>query len=408
MVLLCRRVYSAKKQYNMLLSQKSTKERINKMSLIDRIKFDGPTDGASWLIYKFPGEEFVFGTQLIVGQGQEALFVKGGEALDLFAPGTYTLHTENLPLLKKLVNMPFGGRTPFTAEVYYVNKTSRMDMNWGTATPFALEDPKYGIFIHIRCHGKYGVRIVDSRKFVSEIVGAVPSGTRLNYQVIASYFSGLLTSSIKGVVSAFMVRNKISFLEVTSYIRELSQECHRCAEEEFRKFGVSLVNFFIESITPPKEDYEKLKTYKDELAMGSDFYRQRRSFDILDTMASNQASGGLANAGIGLGMGLGMAPMAKELFSNINGNMNVSPAAQSSDMIVCSECGTKNNQGQKFCGGCGSSLQVGLTCSACGTLNPIGQRFCGECGTKLVNKCSSCGYENDLSQKFCGECGNKL
>ena len=119
------------------------------MALIDRIKYDGDPQGRPWLIYKYPGESFVLGSQLIVGQGQEALFVKGGKALDLFGPDTYTLHTGNLPLLNRLVNLPFGGETPFTAEIYYINKTSRLDMNWGTSTPFQLEDPKYGLLLSL-------------------------------------------------------------------------------------------------------------------------------------------------------------------------------------------------------------------------------------------------------------------
>ncbi len=386
------------------------------MALIDRIKYDGYDDASPWLVHKYPGEEFVLGSQLIVNQGQEALFLKGGEALDLFGPGAHTLHTGNLPLLKKLVNLPFGGKTPFTAEVYYINKTSKLDMNWGTANPFQLEDPKYGLILSIRSHGKYGVRIVDSRQFVSQLVGAVPHGTTVNYPFIASYFSGLLTSSIKSVISAFMIKEKISFLEVTAYLDELSRACHEKVSRDFERFGVEIVNFFIETISPPKEDFEKLRTYKEELALGADFYRQRRSFDIMETMANNPASGGMANAGIGLGMGLGMAPMAQNMFAGVGTNMNTQPqqqqpapaAAPAADENVCPHCGAKNPAGQKFCGECGQSVVVGIVCPNCGKVNGKEQKFCGDCGTRLSKKCPSCGKDNDLSQKFCGDCGTKL
>lgn len=377
------------------------------MALIDRIKYDGYQDGSPWLIHKYPSEEFVLGSQLIVNQGQEALFLKGGKALDLFGAGTHTLQTGNLPLLNKLVKLPFGGKTPFSAEIYYINKTSRLDMNWGTANPFQLEDPKYGLILSIRCHGKYGMRIVDSRMFVSELVGAIPNGSTVNYAFVASYFSGLLTSSIKTVISSFMIRQKISFLEVTAYLKELSKECENEIVKEFERFGVEIVNFFIETISPPKDEFEKLRTYKEELALGNDFYRQRRSFDIMESMAENPASGGMANAGIGLGMGLGVAPAVGGLFSNIGGNVNPNPAAASTE-ITCPHCGAKNPAGQKFCGDCGKSIVVGIVCPSCGKVNVTGQKFCGDCGTKLSKKCPSCGKENDMSQKFCGDCGTKL
>jgi len=59
------------------------------MALIDRIKFDAPSDDL--LVWKFPREELKLGSQLIINQSQEALFLKGGEVFDLFVPGTYTL-----------------------------------------------------------------------------------------------------------------------------------------------------------------------------------------------------------------------------------------------------------------------------------------------------------------------------
>lgn len=275
-------------------------------------------------------------------------------------------------------------------------------MNWGTQNPFQLEDPKYGLILSVRCHGKYGMRINDSRMFVSELVGAIPNGSTVNYAFVASYFSELLTSSIKTVISSFMIRGKISFLEVTAYLRELSAECEKVVSKEFERFGVEIVNFFIETISPPKDEYEKLRGYKEELALGNDFYKQRRTFDIMETLAENPASGGLANAGIGLGMGLGVSSSVGGLFSGMGNTMDTSGDT------ACPHCGAKNPAGQKFCGECGKTMVIGITCPNCGKVNPVGQKFCGDCGAKLSKKCPSCGKDNDPDQKFCGDCGTKL
>lgn len=390
------------------------------MSSLDIIKYDGPIDGSPWLVHKFPGNDFLLGSRLTVNEGQEALFYKGGKALDLFGAGAYTLATKNLPLLERLVNIPFGGKTPFSAEVYFVNKTTRLDMKWGTATPFELEDPKYGLILKIRSFGKYGIKVVDSRKLVTELVGALNGGTTVNYPFISSYFSGLITTSIKSVIASFMIGRRISFLEVTAFLKELSNECLAQLKEEFAKYGVDIVNFYIESINPPKEDYEKLRSYKEDLALGNDFYKQRRSFDVMEAMAKNQG-GGAANAGIGLGMGMGMAPMLNKMFSgmgeNVNGGMtggntpNVggqSAPANNQQGAVCPRCGANNPSGQKFCGECGEVMVTGIVCPVCGKINESGMRFCGECGTKLAKICPTCGKEHDPSQKFCGECGTKL
>lgn len=389
------------------------KSNEKKEAIINRIKYDGPQDGSSWLVYKYPSEKFVLGSQLIVNQSQEALFFKGGEALDLFGAGTHTLQTGNLPLLNKLVNLPFGGDTPFTAEIYYINKTSKLNMNWGTPNAIPLEDPKYGLLLSIRANGSYGIRINDTRMFINELVGAVPNGSTVTYEFASSYFSGLLVSRIKNVISEYMIQKKISFLEVTGYLDEISGECEKSVKGEFDRFGAEIVNFFVETIKPPKDEYEKLRNYKEELALGGDFYTSRRSLDIMENLSKNNGAGGLATAGVGLGMGLGFAGQAGGMFQGISGVMNIKPNGyemQSNNLSgnICPYCGASNAEGQKFCGNCGKPVVVGVQCFKCGKINSIGQSFCGDCGTKLVKVCPSCGKENEPSQKFCGDCGMNL
>lgn len=373
------------------------------MAIIDRIKYDGTPNGSQWLIYKCPSEQFVLGSQLIVNQGQEALFYKGGEALDLFGAGTHTLSTGNLPILNKLVNLPFGGKTPFSAEIYYINKTSNLDMKWGTSTPIPLEDPKYGLILNVGARGQYGITIVDSRLFVSKIIGAVPNGTTTNPMIILRYFNGLINSKIKSVTATYMVRKQISFLEISQYLDELSIAFQEALSEEFDRFGIELVNFYCESIAPRREEYEKLRGYKEELALGQGFYQQRRSFDILEKLAENPSTGGIANAGIGLGMGLGAAGQFGNVFSGIGQNLNASP------QVVCPKCGAPNSSNMKFCGNCGSQLNAKMICPHCGKEIVEGMKFCGECGQPLGNvKCQACGFENSPGAKFCSNCGKKL
>lgn len=376
------------------------------MAIIDRIKFDGRTNGPHWLVYKCPSEQFVLGSQLIVSQGQEALFLKGGEPLDLFGPGTHTLSTGNLPLLNRLVNLPFGGKTPFTAEIYYINKTVKLDLHWGTSTAIPLEDPKYGLILNVGARGQYGITINNSRLFLARIIGAVPNGTIGDYTVILKYFNGLINTKIKSVTSEYMIKKQISFLEISSYLSELSESFQNAINDEFERFGVEVVNFFCEAIAPRPEDYEKLRQYKEELALGEGFYQKRRSLDILEKLAKNPSTGGIANAGIGLGMGLGAAGQFGNVFSGIGQNMNPTPVDA---QITCPKCGTKNNSTMKFCGSCGNKLATTIVCPYCGKEVSDGMKFCGECGKPLGSpKCPSCGFENKPGMKFCGNCGAKL
>lgn len=384
------------------------------MAIIDRIKFDGTANGNRWLIYKYPSEQFVLGSQLIVNQGQEALFFKGGEALDLFGPGTHTLSTGNLPILHKLVNLPFGGKTPFTAEVYYVNKTVKMDLNWGTSTVIPLEDPKYGLILNVGAYGQYGIEINDARLFVSRIIGAVPNGTMEGYITILKYFNGLINTKIKTVTAQYMIKQQLSFLEISAYLTELSEVFQKEINEEFERFGISVVNFYCESIAPKPEEYQKLKKYKEELALGEGFYQRRRALDIAEKMVSNEAPSEISNEGIRLEIGRGIAGQVKNIFQGFGQSMNPqTPLSQPSfineEQVQCPKCGMLNNSRMKFCGSCGSKIITESVCPYCGAKNPAGVKFCGECGKSLISgKCSACGFENKPGMKFCGNCGQKL
>jgi len=349
------------------------------MAIIDRIKYDGNPNGSQWIIHKYSSEQLVLGSQLIVNQGQEALFFKGGEALDLFGPGTHTLSTGNLPILNKLINLPFGGKTPFSAEIYFINKTVNLDLKWGTSTPIPFEDPKYGLILNVGARGQYGITINDSRLFVSRIIGAISNGATANHLLILRYFNGLINSKIKSVAATFMIQKKISFLEISQYLSELSDSIKETLNDEFERFGIEIVNFYCESIAPKPEEYEKLREYKEELALGEGFYQQRRSFDILEKLAENSASGSVANAGIGLGMGLGAVGQFGNVFAGIGQNINMT---KHEEQIICPHCGAEISAKMKFCGECG---------------NPFG-----------VTKCPSCGFENKPGMRFCGNCGEKL
>ena len=64
------------------------------------IKYEGDN---SVFIWKHPEEDFNSLTQLIVDESQEAIFYLNGQALDLFPSGHYTLETQNLPKLSKIL-----------------------------------------------------------------------------------------------------------------------------------------------------------------------------------------------------------------------------------------------------------------------------------------------------------------
>ena len=305
------------------------------MAIIDVVKM---TSNGEDFIMKFPSENLRTGTQVVVNNGQVAFFVKGGKLLDEFEPGTHTIHTKNIPILNKLINLPFGGDTPFQAEVWYVNMISKLDLKWGTTNPIQLEDPKYGVIIPVRAYGQYGFRISNARTFLETLVGDLDS---FNADKIFDYFRGKVLSALTTLISTKLVKEDISILEINAYLDELSTHALEKTNEEFLKFGIEIVNFYFISINIPEDDPSiiKLKEAKDLAAkvkiIGRDLYQMDRSFDVLDKTATNEGAVGssLVGAGIGLGIGSGIGNQMGGIMSNMNTTSPPSfPNNESSDI----------------------------------------------------------------------------
>ena len=297
------------------------------MAIIDRIKHDAPSDHE--FVWKYENghgsDKIRLGSQLIVNQAQEVLFVKGGQALDLFGPGTHTLSTGNLPLLGKLVNLPFGGDTPFTAEVWFVNKHAKRDLGWGTPGPLQIIDPTYGFPVTVRAHGKWGIRIEDSRSFITQLVGTLRGA---DSEKITKYLVGEIAQRFSDALAKCLVVEKVTVFEASTKLNELSAFTKKAISTEFNRFGIEIVNFNVQRISIPDEEIQKFqeafgeKLRADAIARtDAGAYQKMRAFDTLQAAAENEggAAGGLLAGGLGLGMGLGAGvPVGQQLGQALN------------------------------------------------------------------------------------------
>lgn len=408
------------------------------MAIVEVVKYNGGPDVFAW---KYPSEELGSWTQLIVNESQEAILFKGGKALDVFQSGRHTLDTANIPILNKIINLPFGGRSPFTAEVWYISKAYSLDIKWGTASPIQIQDPKYGIFTPVRSNGIFGIQIEDSKKFLVKLVGTVPVFDKGS---IVKYFRGLYVTKVKDAISSYLIHKQISVLEINAYIDELSEYMKERIEPTIQEYGIKLVNFYVNDISIPEDDSAVIKL-KDALSKRAEMnilgysYQQERSFDTLEGAAKNTSasSAPLMGAGIGLGMGVGLGGSVGRAFDGIETEINTNKSLSSKE---CHKCHAKMLENQRFCGLCGfdsesvemERKQVKIICSKCGCELTENGKFCPNCGKKYnpcpgcgcdleenVTKCSQCGYEKpqkcpkcgaEIQQrvKFCPECGESL
>lgn len=293
--------------------------------VIDLVKWDGSPQLLAW---KHPSQELSTWTQLIVNESQEAYVVRGGVYDGPFGAGRHTLTTENLPGLRGLLGLPFGGKSPFTAEVWYVNRVTNLDVRWGTPDSIQLQDPRYNVMVAVRAFGQYGIRIADSKRFLLKLVGTV-SG--FDVTTLNEYFRGVFITRIKTEIANVIVRQGQSILEVSTQLDAISAALKQSLTPELADYGVALSQFNIHSINVPEDD-AAVMTLKAALAKRAEMgivgysYQQERSFNVMEAAASNEGSAGtLMGAGVGLGMGLGMGPSMGRAFRQMATEVQVSP-----------------------------------------------------------------------------------
>ncbi len=276
------------------------------MAVIDLVKWNGSPTILAW---KFPSEELSTWTQLVVNESQEAFLVRGGVYEGPFGAGRHTLSTENIPLLRDLIGLPFGGNSPFTAEVWFVNKVTNLDVRWGTPDPIQLQDPKYQIMVPIRAFGQYGIRIEQSKKFLLKLVGTLRG---FDAETLSDYFRGVFITRIKTEIANAIIKNGTSVLEITTQLEVLSNALKISLSSDVEEYGASLAQFNIHSINVPDSDpavvsLKKALAKKAEMGILGFNYQQERSFDVMQTAAGNEGTAsGVMGAGIGLGMGAAM------------------------------------------------------------------------------------------------------
>ena len=301
--------------------------------MIDRIKYNGLEDE---LVWKFPYENLSIGAQLVVNESQEALFYKGGSVGDIFGPGTHTLSATNVPLLQKIINLPFGGNTPFTAEVWYINKTVKRNLKWGTRVRFELMDPVYGIPVPVGAFGQFGIRINDSGRFMKEIVGT--KHLKTTDEVVEDFVSEIL-NKVQDTIAKYIDQMQISILRLPALISEISNNIQSRIKDEFDRYGVEITNFYVDSINYNEEDPGIIRIKEQMAASAAQVrqamsnkqqrdiegftYQQERSFDVMETAAGNEGSAGTTmGAGMGIGMGFGIGGMMGNMMGNMGGQMN--------------------------------------------------------------------------------------
>lgn len=272
------------------------KEKLSN-EFIDIIEWLDYTDDTICHRFERYQNEIKNNAKLIVREGQTAVFINEGQLADVFKPGTYTLNTQNLPILTTLKGWKYGFDSPFKAEVYFVNTHLFTDEKWGTKNPITLSDERFGL-VEIRAFGTYAFKINDPGKFIIDIVGTDNNFT--NFE-INEHLKSLIATRFTDTVGKANLPIELYAANTT----ELSETCKEVMQPEFNSVGIALEKFYIENVSMPEDLKKEIFEYSRIDKLDLDKLTKFKTAKAIETAAANE--GGTAGAGMGMGMGFVLA-----------------------------------------------------------------------------------------------------
>ncbi|MGV6829112.1 MAG: SPFH domain-containing protein [Flavobacteriales bacterium] len=300
----------------------SIKEKLSH-EFIDIIEWLDFTDDTICHRFERYQNEIKNNAKLIVREGQTAVFVNEGQLADVFTPGTYTLNTQNLPILATLKGWKYGFNSPFKAEVYFVNTHLFTDEKWGTKNPITLNDDRFGL-VEIRAFGTYAYRINDAGKFIIDIVGTDNNFT--NFE-INEHLKSLIATRFTDTVGEAKLPIELYAANTT----ELSETCKEVMQPEFHSVGISLEKFFIENVSMPEDLKKEIFEYSRIDKLDLDKLTKFKTAKAIESAAKNE--GGTAGAGMGMGMGFVLAQQMGGLMNPQMGGQQQMPLQQQGGMM---------------------------------------------------------------------------
>lgn len=259
-------------------------------------------DSHDVLVWRFPvrGQEIKNGAKLIVREGQTAVFINEGKLADVFEPGTYTLTTQNLPILATLKGWKYGFNSPFKAEVYFVSTTQFTDLKWGTQNPIMMRDPEFGA-IRLRAFGIFSIRVSDPTKFLRQT-----AGTDSKFEV--DEIVGQLKRNLVSRFTTALGTAKVPALDLAGNYDEIGKKVLPAIKSDFEELGLELTKFFVENISLPPEVEKALDTRSQMGILGNmGNMGQYAAFQAARAIPdAARTPNSMAGAGMGLAAGMAM------------------------------------------------------------------------------------------------------
>ena len=216
-----------------------------------------------FIAWRFPKREISIGSQILVNQSEEALLFENGQLCHILEAGKHVIQSGNIPGLDGIIRRSIGNNSPLKIDIWFITKTSSTNYKWGTQ--IQVKDSNYEIIVPVGIYGSLMLRIDDPASFVFQVVGKKDVMIK---NELKSFLIPAIERGIKDFISRKIHENSLDIFSIESILNEASNYTKNSLTKDFERFGIKLVDFYIQGIevTGENPEYLKLKETLSETA----------------------------------------------------------------------------------------------------------------------------------------------
>ena len=255
---------------------------------------------SDYLIWKYPNREIEVGSQVIVNESEEALLFENGQLIEILDAGRHVIESGNIPGMDGIIRRSIGNNSPIKIDIWFVSKVVSTDYKWGVQ--LQVKDNTHQLIVTVGSYGSILLRIEDPASLVLQVVG---KKKQMSKDELKDFLMPSIERSLKEYIAEKIKEGTLDVFNIETILGEASNDTKDSLEVLFERFGLKVIEFFIQGIEVigDNPEYKKIKESLADAASlrirakaASDtkgFYQEERAFNALNKAVEKDSN--LAN-----------------------------------------------------------------------------------------------------------------
>ena len=243
----------------------------------------------NYLIWKHPNRNLSVDSQIIVNESEEALLFENGQLLHVLKAGKHKIKSGNIPGLDGIIRRSVGNTPVIRIDTWFVNKVVSTDYKWGIQ--LQVKDNTHQLLVPVGSYGSIILKIEDPASFVIQVVG---KNERLTKEELKNFILPCIERGLKEYIAEKIKEGSLDVFSIETILGKASNNVKNSIKSVFEKYGLTVVEFFVQGIQVQGEspEYKKIKESLADAASlkirakaaseAKDFYKDKTELENLN------------------------------------------------------------------------------------------------------------------------------